>query len=143
MARIAQAVSCSTEDKEILREISTSRTASFCEVQRAKIILSCLQAVPLTHIAKKLNLSLPTVTRWRNRFLKSGLSGLVDLHRKGRPAVYKQDFREKVLNLLESPPPEGYGQWTGSLIALELNVSKHAVWRFLREQRISLARKRS
>lgn len=143
MARRAQTVSCSNEDKEILYGIANSRTASFCEVQRAKIILLCLEGIPLAHIAKKLAIGLTTVVRWRNRFKDTGINGLVDLHRNGRPLVYNQDFRIKVLRLLELPPPDGYGQWTGSLLAQELNVSKHAVWRFLRDQRISLSRKRS
>ena len=143
MARTAREVTCSGEEERILNNIASSRTASFSEVLRAKIILYCLQGMPLSHIAKKLDVSLTMVTRWRNRFIESGSKGLVDLHRKGRPSVYTEKFREDVLRTLESAPPIGYGQWTGSLLAQKLQVSKHAVWRFLREQRISLARKRS
>ena len=143
MARRARAVSCTNEDKEILLNISNSRTASFSEVLRAKIILFRIQGMLLAHIAANLAIGLTTVIRWRNRFIEAGIKGLGDHHRNGRPAVYAQDFREKVLRSLELPPPKGYGQWTGSLLARELNVSKHAVWRFLRGRRISLARKRS
>ncbi len=83
------------------------------------------------------------VTRWRNRFIEHGSKGLADLHRRGRPPLYTEKFRKKVLKALESAPPTGYGQWTGTLLAQKLHVSKHAVWRFLGEQRISLARKRN
>ena len=50
MARRARAVSCTNEDKEILLNISNSRTASFSEVLRAKIILFRIQGMPLAHI---------------------------------------------------------------------------------------------
>lgn len=143
MARRARAISCTNEDRAILLSISNSRTASFSEVLRAKIILCCIQGIPLAHIATRLTIGMTTVIRWRNRFIEAGIKGLSDHHRNGRPAVYTQDFREKVLKTLELAPPEGYGQWTGALLAKELNVSKHAVWRFLRTLRISLARKRS
>lgn len=99
--------------------------------------------MPLSHIAEKLNVSLTMVTRWRNRFVELGSRGLVDRHRKGRPSIYTRKFHEAVLNTLELAPPVGYGQWTGALLAQKLKVSKHAVWRFLREKRIRLARKRS
>ncbi len=88
MARTAREVTCSGEEERILNNIASSRTASFSEVLRAKIILYCLQGMPLSHIAKKLDVSLTMVTRWRNRFIESGSKGLVDLHRKGRPSVY-------------------------------------------------------
>ncbi len=143
MARIARAVTCSSEEERILHDTANSRTASFSAVLRAKIILCCLQGMPLSHIAEKLNVSLTMVTRWRNRFVELGTKGLADRHRKGRPSVYTRKFREAVLNALELAPPIGYGQWTGALLAQKLKVSKYAVWRFLREQRISLARKRS
>ena len=143
MARTARAVTCSSAEERILNGLANSRTAHFSEVQRAKIILFCLQGIPLLHIAKKLNVSLTTVTRWRNRFIELGINGLVDRHRQRRPSIYTQKFREKVLNASELTPPSGYGQWTGSLLAQKLEVSKYAVWRFLREHRISLARKRS
>lgn len=109
MARIARGVICSGEEKRILNNVASCRTASFSEVLRANIILCCLQGMPLSHIAKKLNVSLAIVTRWRNRFIESGSKGLVDLHRKGRPSVYTEKFREDVLRTLESAPPIGYG----------------------------------
>jgi transposase len=83
------------------------------------------------------------VIRWKNRFLEKGLAGLRDQSRSGRPNKYRDDFRKAVLKKLEEEPPAGYGQWDGVLLAQELKVSKDAVWRLLREHRISLARKRT
>lgn len=44
---------------------------------------------------------------------------------------------------LQEPPPAGHSCWNGALLAEETGYSKHAIWRFLRCQRISLARRRS
>ena len=63
MARIAREVTCSAEEERMLHNIASSRTATFSEVLRAKIILYCLQGMPLSHIAKTLNISLTMVTR--------------------------------------------------------------------------------
>lgn len=63
MARIARGVTRSAEEKRILKNIASSHTATFSEVLRAKIILYCLQGIPLSHIAKKLDVSLTMVDR--------------------------------------------------------------------------------
>jgi hypothetical protein len=76
-------------------------------------------------------------------FLDKGLAGLRDCEHSGRPNQYGTDFKKAVLEKLEQPPPPGYGQWDGALLAQELNSSKYVVWRLLREHRISLVRKRS
>ncbi len=52
MARRVRKVTCSAEEEHILRNIASSRTATFSEVLQAKIILYCLQGMSLSHIAK-------------------------------------------------------------------------------------------
>jgi transposase len=81
--------------------------------------------------------------RWKNRYIASGLQGLADCARSGRPAKYKQEFKATILAKLEEAPPAGYAQWDGPLLAAQTGYSKHAIWRLLRSQRICLARKRS
>lgn len=126
-----------------LLETSGSRSAPSGEVQRARLILGCLAGEPIKVIATRLSTSQSTVIRWKNRFLEKGLAGLSDYQRSGRPPKYLEPFKKTVLKKLEQEPPEGYGQWDGVLLAKELGVSKDAVWRLLREHRISLSRKRS
>ena len=49
-----------------------------------------------------------------------------------------------MLTLLDEPPPEGYGKWSGSLVAQALgDVSDDQVWRVLRKHDICLQRRRS
>jgi transposase len=84
-----------------------------------------------------------TVIKWRQRFVKKGLAGLEDAPRPGAKPVYGADFRNRVLALLEQPPPPGQAAWDGPAVAAQLQGSVHAVWRVLRHEGICLQRQRS
>ncbi|GHU97952.1 helix-turn-helix domain-containing protein [Candidatus Desulfovibrio trichonymphae] len=79
--------------------------------------------------------------RWKGRFIESGLHGLMDKPRTGRPTHLNSAFKKAVLEKFEQEPPEGSGQWDGALLAQELGLAKHSVWKLLRMERIRLARK--
>ena len=66
-----------------------------------------------------------------------------DAPRPGAKRVYGEDFRKRVLALLEQPPPPGQASWDGPAVAATLQGSVHAVWRVLRQQGICLQRQRS
>ena len=115
MSRIARIVKVDEFTGKRLLETANSRNATAGEVQRARIILGCLDDEPIHSIAQRLSTSASTVIRWKNRFLEKGLAGLRDYERSGRPSKYKDDFKMAVLEKLEQAPPEGYGQWDGAL----------------------------
>jgi len=72
------------------------------------------------------------------------LDGLADKARSGKPAKYDQATDKRVLEQLDQPPPEGYSQWNGRLLAEALgDVNRHQVWRVLRRYDICLERRRS
>jgi len=143
MARPARRVICDETTKAKLFEIAKSRKQQSGLSLRVKIILQCLAGMPVKEIANACDVCAATVIRWKNRFIEEGLSGLSDHFRSGRPAIYQEAFKQSVLKKLEQAPPEGFAQWDGALLARELGHSKHAIWRLLREQRISLSRKRA
>lgn len=143
MSRPARRIICGETVKNQLLVIAKSRKRQSGLTLRAKIILQCLEDQPLKAIAQDCGVNVTTVIRWKNRFIAAGLAGLSDQHRSGRPATYQQEFKRAVLEKLEQKPPDGFAQWDGPLLAKELGYSKHAIWRLLREQRISLARRRS
>ena len=55
-------------------------------VQRAQIVLLSADGVSTQEIADRVGVSRPTVNLWRSRYAKSGLSGLADQDRPGRPS---------------------------------------------------------
>jgi transposase len=143
MSRPPKQIPCDAKVRAQLIEITRSRTQASGLCLRARIVLRCLEGEQIQAIAKAYNMSNSTIIRWKNRFIENGIAGLMDHARSGRPATYQQEFKQAVLTKLEHDPPKGFAQWDGVLLAQELDCSKHAIWRLLREQRISLARRRS
>lgn len=143
MPRHAPALECSAEDKASLVAISKSRTEDARDVERARIILACLEGKEIQHVAQQLGVSVPTVSKWRKRFALWGLRGLRDRLRSGKPVTYNAAFRNRVLALLEQPPPLGMSHWDGPAVAEKLGSSVYAVWRVLRREGIYLQRHRS
>jgi len=112
-------------------------------VERAKMILGCLDGRSMADIARELRVRPNTVILWRRRFSQEGLAGLKDRPRSGKPVEHGPEFRKKVLELLETPAPKGQACWDGPAVAKRLDVSPHAVWRLLRKEGICLRRQRS
>src|SRR5579863_10746841 len=143
MPRHAPELECSAEDRASLVALTKSRTAEARAVDRARIILASLEGKEIQQVARELKISVPTVSKWRQRFSVWGLRGLSDQPRPGKPVRYDAAFRNRVLTTLEEPPPSGMSHWDGPAVAEKLDASVHAVWRVLRREGIYLQRRRS
>ncbi len=143
MPRHAPELECSIEDKASLVALVKSRTAEARAVERARIILACLKGKEIQQVARELRISVPSVSKWRERFSLWGLRGLRDQSRPGKPVRYDTSFRNRVLALLEETPPSGMSHWDGPAVAEKLDASVYAVWRVLRREGIYLQRRRS
>ena len=110
---------------------------------RARIVLACLHGKRNDEVARELGVRPNTVGLWRRRFAQSGIAGLRDAPRPGKPAKYGVELRDQILAQLELPPPAGMASWDGGSLAMALNVSDDAVWRILRKEGIQLQRRRS
>src|SRR6202158_4719162 len=143
MPRHAPELGCSIEDRASLVALTKSRTAEARAVERARIILACLEGKEIQQVARELRVSVPSVSKWRQRFSLWGLRGLRDRSRPGKPVRYDTAFRNRVLALLEEVPPPGMSHWDGPAVAEKLDASVHAVWRVLRREGIYLQRRRS
>jgi transposase len=111
---------------------------------RAAVILAVAEGLSNAAVAARLGTRPATVSKWRGRFARAGLSGLADAPRSGKPSHYEAAHERRILAALDEPPPAGYGRWDGALLARHLgDISKHQIWRVLRRHEISLARRRS
>lgn len=112
-------------------------------MERARIILARLEGKQIQQVARELGVSVSTVTKWCKRFSLWGMRGLRDDPRSGKPAIYDAAYRDRILALLEQPPPSGMSHWDGPAVAERLGSSVDAVWRILRREGIYLQRLRS
>jgi transposase len=100
MPRHAPELECSTEDRASLVALTKSGTAEVRVVERARIILACLEGKEIQRVARELKVSVPSVSKWRQRFSLWGMRGLYDRPRPGKPIKYDTAFRNRVLVLL-------------------------------------------
>jgi transposase len=122
------------------RAAKTERRKHF----RARVILELAEGLSNEEVAERWHTRTATVSKWRGRFARTRLAGLEDAPRTGKPPTYDEATRERILGALDEPPPKGYARWNGRLLARRLkDVSEHQIWRVLREQGISLERRRS
>src|ERR1700680_2645592 len=92
MPRHAPELECSTEDRASLVALTKGRTAEARAVERARIILACLEGKEIQRVARELKVSIPSVSKWRRRFSLWGLRGLRDQLRPGKPVRYGAEF---------------------------------------------------
>jgi transposase len=114
------------------------------DVKRARIVLLAAEGRSTRSIAEEVGVQPRIVSNWRRRFADHGLGGLKDRPRAGKKPIYGKATNNRILALLEKPPSQGYGRWTGPLLAKALgDVDVQYVWRFLREHKIDLATRKS
>ena len=136
-------VPCTPEQFARLKVLAASRAAEIRLVERARMVLRCIDGDAIQTIAADLGVKPNTVITWRERFIADGVEGLRDRARSGKPPTYTKTFRDRVLATLEQDPPAGQATWDGPALAAQLGASDDAVWRVLRKEGISLQRQRS
>ena len=86
MAAKAKRVEVSAEDRAALERIVRSRKAEQRMVERARIVLEAGEGHPAAEIARRVGCSPGTARKWRGRYERDGLAGLVDAPRPGLPS---------------------------------------------------------
>ena len=74
--------------------------------QRARIVLLAADGVSNTEIAKRVGVARQTVIDWRAGYYRSGLAGLNDRPRSGRPRIVD---RRRIIAATLLPPLRKYG----------------------------------
>ncbi len=100
--------------------------------QRARIVLLAADGLSNTAIAERVGVARQTVLSWRDRYERSGLAGLEDEPRSGRPRHI--DHREIVAATLKPPPKKlGVTHWSSRLLAARLGIGNATVARAWRD----------
>ncbi|OGT45382.1 MAG: DDE endonuclease [Gammaproteobacteria bacterium RIFCSPHIGHO2_12_FULL_41_20] len=143
MPKKAAQLVCSKKELDTLTMLANGRKVEKRLAERAKIVLLCHEGLRNDTISKKLQTTVMTVAKWRNRFNKDRIEGLNDKTRSGKPKKYDESIRNNILKLIEQPVPRGQSNWDGESIAKRLGISHDIVWRILRKEGIQLQRMRS
>ena len=136
MPRQAIAVVLTPEERKVLERVASSRTESFRKVQRARLVLLAADGMPNVQIAKEVGLSRAMVVQWRQRFVRERMAGLRDRPRPGRPRVYTEEDRLRVVETACTQTPPGETHWSIRSLAKATGVKKDAVHQILRENKL-------
>jgi transposase len=100
---------------------------------RSRIVLACTEGVSNKQVADALGTREQTVARWRGRFVRNRLRGLVDEPRPGAPRTISDDDVEQVIvKTLEQSPASGDTHWSTRAMATATGLSQSAIWRIWR-----------
>jgi transposase len=99
---------------------------------RSRIVLACASGLSNTQVAQQLRVTLPTVGKWRSRFLEDRLEGLVDEPRPGTPRTITDSRVEDVITRTLESKPEAATHWSTRSMAKVTGLSPAAIGRIWR-----------
>lgn len=122
----------SDDERATLHAWTRRRRTAQAMALRARIVLAASTGAPNTAIAEKLGVVIPTVGKWRRRFLRQRIAGLLDEPRVGAPRkISDADVETAIRPTLESRPKDAT-HWSTRSLARKLGLSQSTVSRMWR-----------
>jgi transposase len=119
-----------TEDeRQTLGRWSRRAKSSQALALRCRIVLACATGATNKQVAADLGVSLPTVGKWRSRFVARRLEGLVDEPRPGVPRTITDEQVKAVLVATLEQTPKDATHWSRASMAKRSGLSKSTVGR--------------
>ena len=133
----------SPSERDTLERHTRRATTAQALALRARIILRCARGETHTGIAAALGVALPTVGKWRKRFVEQRVAGLLDEPRPGAPRRIRYAAIEDVLiQTLETTPPDAT-HWSTRSLAKRVGLSQSTVARVWKSLRVAAASDRN
>ena len=131
----AQPLGLRSGDRDVLESWLRSTSVRAGLAQRARIALLAAEGVSNTEIAARVGVSRPTVIELAGPVRTSGINGLQDEPRPGRPRTID---RPTILAATLTPPPARLGvtHWSSRLLAAHLKTDQSTVLRAWRHNRV-------
>jgi transposase len=142
--REATAVILTPEERTELESFARSTKTQHRLRLKARIVLMAADGAATRAIGRALGCTTGTASKWRVRYAKDRLAGFSEIGNRGAEAKYGEEAGRRILAVLDTPPPDGWANWSGPLIAKALgDVHVQYVWRFLRAHKIDLSGRKS
>ena len=125
---IAPLILSSDERAYLERQVRRHRAARSSS-ERCRVILRCADGIPSKTVASELGLHEHTVGKWRRRFLKGRIDGLLDEARAGRPRTIDDDQVAQVIERTLRSTPRDATHWSIRSMATETGFSHTTIRR--------------
>jgi transposase len=123
-------LSATAEERQSLSELAQSGHPRLA--RRAAIILACLDGASNRSVASRFRVSKQAVGKWRARFQKVRVRGLLDQPRSGAPRRIRPQDVARVVEMTLQPAPARMARWTTRSMARACGLSQTTVNRIWR-----------
>ena len=120
------------EERQTLEQWARRPTTAQGLAQRARLVLACASTKTNGEIATTAGVTRQTVGRWRHRFVRKRLQGLLDEPRPGAPRKIADAEVERVIALTLERTPRDATHWSTRAMAKRSGLSQTAVSRIWR-----------
>lgn len=127
MARLGQQLIATDEDLKTLTATARALSIDHRSVVRSKIILMLHQGYSYDMVKAELKVGREAIAKWKKRFIQYGLDGLNDAPRSGKPPIYTEADKVRVIQKACAKPEGGYTNWSQRRIAKSLGMSQSTV----------------
>ncbi len=124
-------IELTTDQEATLRMWAGARKGERRMAERAQVILLSAQGFTVAQVRAKTGLSAKACSKWRKRFAATGLDGLADMPRAGRPRSIAPETRLSVVALASSKPSDGSTRWSVRNLARTTGLGPTSVHQIL------------
>ena len=133
MGRTALRIEVTTRDRKELQKLLSGGVQQVRVVLRAVALLQLAKGVSAPRIAGMVPLTPQAIRKIGHRYEDGGLErALYEKQRPGAEALLEDSEKQRIIAMVCSDPPEGFGRWTVRLVAEEA-VKRRLVPRVGRE----------
>src|SRR5438067_3036257 len=127
------ALELTAEEREVLQGLTRRPTTAQALALRARIVLACADGLSNSEVSRQLGVSLPTVGKWRKRFVAEQVEGLHDEPRPGAPRkITDAQIEAVIVTTLEHVPANRDSHWSTRSMAKAVGLNQTAVSRIWR-----------
>lgn len=119
-------------ERETLENWTRRRKTAQALALRARLVLLCAEGLSNLEVAFRLKVCKATVCRWRGRFVRNRLEGLLDEPRPGAPRRITDAEVERVVTMTLETLPKDATHWSTRSMASASGLSQTAVARIWR-----------